>query len=143
MRYLAIHLLGGVLLFAGVAGHVAATGSTEFARMTLESPAHWLILAGFLVNAGAPPLSKPLRAYATARRRAPLDYALGGGEDFELLITLPPRFLSRAQRLAAKDVPLTVIGRITPARRGLVVIDAAGRRHPLPRVGYEHFRSGG
>jgi len=57
MRYLMIHLLGGVLLFAGIAGHVAATGSTEFARLSLESPAHWLILAGFLVNAGAPPLS--------------------------------------------------------------------------------------
>ncbi|MGD9952301.1 MAG: Na(+)/H(+) antiporter subunit D [Burkholderiales bacterium] len=57
MRYLAIHLLGGVLLFAGIAGHVAATGSTEFTRFALDTPAHWLILAGFLVNAGAPPLS--------------------------------------------------------------------------------------
>lgn len=57
MRYLAIHLLGGVLLFAGIAGHVAASGSTVFERMALDSPAHWLILAGFLVNAGAPPLS--------------------------------------------------------------------------------------
>jgi multicomponent Na+:H+ antiporter subunit D len=57
LRYLAIHLLGGVLLFAGIAGHVAATGSAEFTRMALDSPAHWLILAGFLVNAGAPPLS--------------------------------------------------------------------------------------
>ncbi|MGH8709347.1 MAG: proton-conducting transporter membrane subunit, partial [Burkholderiales bacterium] len=36
---------------------VAATGSTGFERMALDSPAHWLILAGFLVNAGAPPLS--------------------------------------------------------------------------------------
>ncbi len=57
LRYLAIHLLGGVLLFAGVAGHVVATGSTGFERMALDSPAHWLILAGFLINAGAPPLS--------------------------------------------------------------------------------------
>jgi multicomponent Na+:H+ antiporter subunit D len=57
MRYLMIHLLGGVALMAGVAGHVAATGSTAFAPMALDSPAHWLILAGFLVNAGAPPLS--------------------------------------------------------------------------------------
>ena len=56
-RYLAIHLLGGVLLVAGIAGHIVATGSTAFERMTLDSPAHWLILAGFLVNAGAPPLS--------------------------------------------------------------------------------------
>jgi len=56
-RYLMIHLLGGVVLMAGIAGHVAATGSTEFVRMAPDSPAHWLILAGFLVNAGAPPLS--------------------------------------------------------------------------------------
>jgi len=57
LRYMAIHLLGGVLLFAGIAGHVAATGSTGFERMALDSPAQWLILAGFLINAGAPPLS--------------------------------------------------------------------------------------
>ncbi len=57
MRYLMIHLAGGVLLFAGIAGHVAQTGDVTFARMTPDSVAHWLILAGFLVNAGAPPLS--------------------------------------------------------------------------------------
>lgn len=56
-RYLAVHLLGGVLLLAGIAGHVSDTGSAAFVRMALDSPAHWLILAGFLVNAGAPPLS--------------------------------------------------------------------------------------
>ncbi|MCZ7563498.1 MAG: Na(+)/H(+) antiporter subunit D [Burkholderiales bacterium] len=56
-RYLMVHLFGGVVLMAGIAGHVAATGSTEFDRMALDSPTHWLILAGFLVNAGAPPLS--------------------------------------------------------------------------------------
>ena len=57
MRYMAVHLLGGVLLLAGIAGHVSDTGSTVFTRLALDSPAHWLILAGFLVNAGAPPLS--------------------------------------------------------------------------------------
>jgi multicomponent Na+:H+ antiporter subunit D len=57
MRYLMIHLAGGVLLFAGVAGHVAQTGDVTFAHMSPDSVAHWLILAGFLVNAGAPPLS--------------------------------------------------------------------------------------
>ena len=56
-RYLMIHLLGGVVLFAGISGHVAQSGSVAFTRMTLDSPAQWLILIGFLVNAGAPPLS--------------------------------------------------------------------------------------
>ena len=56
-RYLMIHLLGGVVLFAGVTGHIVNTGDVTFTRMVLDSPAHWLILIGFLVNAGAPPLS--------------------------------------------------------------------------------------
>jgi multicomponent Na+:H+ antiporter subunit D len=56
-RYLMIHLLGGVVLFAGVTGHIVGTGSVAFTRMAPDSVAHWLILAGFLVNAGAPPLS--------------------------------------------------------------------------------------
>jgi len=57
LRYLMIHLLGGMILFAGITGHIAQTGSVEFTRIVLDSPAQWLILIGFLVNAAAPPLS--------------------------------------------------------------------------------------
>ena len=57
LRYAAIHLLGGVLLMAGIAGEIAATGSHVFNKMALDSLPRWLILAGFLINAGAPPLS--------------------------------------------------------------------------------------
>lgn len=56
-RYLMIHLLGGVVLFAGVTGHIVNTGDVTFTRMMLDSPAHWLILIGFLINVAAPPLS--------------------------------------------------------------------------------------
>ena len=56
-RYVMIHLLGGVVLFAGVTGHLLETGDAAFARMAPDSVAHWLILIGFLINAGAPPLS--------------------------------------------------------------------------------------
>ena len=57
MRYAAIHLLGGVLLMAGVAGEIAAAGSPAFGKLALDSPARWLIFVGFLINAGAWPLS--------------------------------------------------------------------------------------
>jgi multicomponent Na+:H+ antiporter subunit D len=57
LRYLMVHLAGGMLLMAGITWHVAVTGSTAFTAMALDSPAHALILAGFLVNAAAPPLS--------------------------------------------------------------------------------------
>ena len=39
-RYLMVHLLGGVLLMAGIAGHVVATGSVEFVRISLDTPWH-------------------------------------------------------------------------------------------------------
>ena len=56
-RYVMVHLIGGVVLMAGIAAHVAATGSVALSVMAPESAAQWLILAGILVNAGAPPLS--------------------------------------------------------------------------------------
>jgi multicomponent Na+:H+ antiporter subunit D len=57
MRYLMVHLFGGMLLFIGVAGQVLQTGSTEFGAMGLATVPQAFILAAFLVNAGAWPLS--------------------------------------------------------------------------------------
>jgi multicomponent Na+:H+ antiporter subunit D len=57
LRYAAIHFLGGVLLMAGIAGELAINGSTDFAAMDLSNAARWMIFAGFLINAGAPPFS--------------------------------------------------------------------------------------
>lgn len=57
LRYLQVHLLGGVVLMAGIAGHVQATGSIDLMVMTPDSLADWLILAGFLINAAAWPVS--------------------------------------------------------------------------------------
>ena len=56
-RYLIVHLLGGVLLLAGITGQVQHTGNLAFSAMQADSWSAWLILAGFLLNAGAPPLS--------------------------------------------------------------------------------------
>lgn len=57
LRYLMIHLLGGMVLMIGILVHVTQTGSVAFTAMRPDSIATWLILIGFLVNAGAPPLS--------------------------------------------------------------------------------------
>lgn len=57
LRYLLIHLAGGVILLAGIAG-VAITGSSlTIGMLPTAGVARWLILAGFLINAGAPPFS--------------------------------------------------------------------------------------
>ena len=57
MRYLYIHLLGGVVLMIGIIAYLRATGEVSFDALTHDGIGRWLILAGFLLNAGAPPLS--------------------------------------------------------------------------------------
>jgi len=57
MRYAAMHLFGGVVLMVGVIGYVQTTGSVDFVLMTPHDFATWMILIGFLINAGAPPFS--------------------------------------------------------------------------------------
>ncbi len=49
MRYLMVHLLGGVLLMAGILAHLLETGSIAFTQMTPGSIGTWLILIGFLL----------------------------------------------------------------------------------------------
>ncbi|MBW7849228.1 MAG: Na(+)/H(+) antiporter subunit D [Rhodospirillales bacterium] len=57
LRYVMMHLAGGVILMVGIVAHVNATGDVSFHAMRPESLGTWLILLGFLINAGAPPVS--------------------------------------------------------------------------------------
>jgi thiamine-monophosphate kinase len=67
-----------------------------------------------------------------------LEHALGDGEDFELILAVPPR--SAEQMLADQPldgVTLTDIGEVV-AQRGLQARDAAGKIEPLEARGYLH-----
>jgi multicomponent Na+:H+ antiporter subunit D len=59
LRYALVHLFGGVCLLAGLALLAARTGSTAFTAALLAGggPGALLVLAGFLINASAFPLS--------------------------------------------------------------------------------------
>jgi thiamine-monophosphate kinase len=97
---------------------------------------------GAEVDASALPLSPALRAYARAFDCDPVALALQGGEDYELLFTVPAskqRALHRvAQRTGRR---LTCIGVIRPLAFGLRVRDVTGRLRRLPVTSYVHFRS--
>lgn len=67
---------------------------------------------------------------------ASLDGALDGGDDFELLFTVPAAKSKKVPRQIG-GVPLTRIGEIT--RRQRVCIVSAGVERPLPPRGYQHF----
>ena len=57
LRYLLVHLFGGVVLMAGIVWHTLLVGSIAFTHLGVNSTAGVLILIGFLINAGAPPFS--------------------------------------------------------------------------------------
>ncbi len=57
MRYVLMHLFGGMLLMIGIIAFYNETGSLLFSAMQPDSFATWFILAGFLLNVGAPPFS--------------------------------------------------------------------------------------
>jgi len=57
IRYGIIHLLGGVILKAGIEGVYVNTGSLEIQPMLATGFDTWMILLGVLINAAAPPIS--------------------------------------------------------------------------------------
>lgn len=73
------------------------------------------------------------------RGNAPLDLAVHGGEDYELLFTVPR---SKAGRLPARSrgVPLTIIGEIT-RKKGVIIIHRGKGPSPLISQGWDPFRS--
>ncbi len=57
LRYFLAHMFGGGLLMAGILAFILDSGSVEFSAMQPNTLGTVLILAGFLVNAAAPPMS--------------------------------------------------------------------------------------
>ena len=88
------------------------------------------------------PITPACRAYALGLKQDPAMLALAGGEDYELLFTVPSRRSARFERATrAHRIRVTRVGRMLPRGRGLHMIMPSGRRQPLPLVSYEHFRS--
>lgn len=81
-----------------------------------------------------------VRVPAPLRSRGldPLQLALHGGEDYELLFTVPRRLANRVPA-SFRGVPLTCIGEVTHGRK-ILLADADGRTTPLAPQGWDHFR---
>ena len=94
--------------------------------------------AGAEILADGIPLSAALRTLSGKLARPALQYALSGGEDYELLFTVPP---ARAKKLRSLKLPLTEIGSITSGKT-ISLVDTRGRKQPLLPTGYEHFPRG-
>ncbi|MBI4001681.1 MAG: thiamine-phosphate kinase [Nitrospira defluvii] len=86
------------------------------------------------------PLSPACRAYATTHHLDARQLALQGGEDYELLFTVPLSQQPRFERLATTTTfRFTCIGAITPKRFGLRLRTETGMTRAMPVTSYEHF----
>ena len=81
------------------------------------------------------PISQQTRAAATRLEHDALDWALSGGEDFQLLFSATQDSL---QQLIAAGADVTRVGTILPPDQGIWLVDEAGQRGELPR-GFDHF----
>jgi len=89
---------------------------------------------GAEIELGRLPLSPGMRTFGGKKA---LNYALHGGEDFELLFTAALGKQEVLRRLD-KRFKITRIGRIT-SRKGIYALDRFGREKRLEIKGYQHF----
>jgi thiamine-monophosphate kinase len=94
---------------------------------------------GAVVRADAVPISDDARRLADqlADGSTPLEHALSDGEDFELVLAMPPHEAQRAIAEQPVGVPLCDIGEFID-KPGLWIEDAEGVRRPLSPKGWEH-----
>ncbi len=87
------------------------------------------------------PISPSLRRYARAKKSDPLNPALYGGEDYELLFCLPQKKISKFEKLCQRGViQATHIGCIIDKGQGLVLREKEGGLRKLKPGGYDHFK---
>lgn len=97
---------------------------------------------GAVVEAASLPISQETRTLAAAQGADPLDWAVKGGEDFELLFTCDPDQVKLLIELVADSSPglgLTSVGRVGEGR-GVVLNLPDGSARDITLRGYDHFR---
>ena len=87
------------------------------------------------------PLSSEFKQADTPLHCNKIEYALTGGEDYELIFTCPPPKESLLSQAASRaEFTITKIGTITDSQE-LVLLDHNEEPYPLGRLGYDHFLS--
>lgn len=98
--------------------------------------------AGAVLWADRLPISDAVIEIARLLQRPALSYALCGGEDYELLFTVPPDLADKAKQMIEQETGtlVSIIGEITDEAKGIHLIDAHGQTIPVPESGFDHFR---
>lgn len=90
---------------------------------------------GARIDAASIPIHDDVNAAARILDKNPLEFALSGGEDFELLFSIAPENLSQ---LKSTGLNCRQVGQMVDKSEGISLIHADGSSTPLP-AGYDHF----
>ncbi|HSW57350.1 MAG TPA: thiamine-phosphate kinase [Dehalococcoidales bacterium] len=84
-----------------------------------------------------------LPVHSVVKRRFPekyIDFALSGGEDYQLLFTATPDIMRDLEKTCS--CPLTVIGEVVSRREPVIqILDESGREYRVSRTGWDHFKN--
>lgn len=97
---------------------------------------------GAILTANSFPIETEAIEVAMRSSGQALDYALYGGEDFELLFAVPPGYAEDLVRKFKQsfDLPCTRIGEVRRASAGVELEMASGQRVAIESKGFDHFK---
>lgn len=81
------------------------------------------------------PISAEAAKLGAYLAKDPVDWALTGGEDYELIGTISEENFRKLD----PSLPISVIGQVVKAGRGCVYLSDRGKRQKLAAKGYDHF----
>lgn len=99
---------------------------------------------GALLSGNLIPVSAAARLEAAQAGKLPLDLAMHGGEDFELLFTIRAELAPEIEKMSGSElvggVRLTRIGNMATPETG-IRMDCGNGPEPVPAKGFDHFSS--
>jgi thiamine-monophosphate kinase len=102
---------------------------------------------GARILAAGLPISQACRCAARAAGADAVSWALSGGEDYELVLTVPPDGVSELKLLLEKETGtgLSLVGEILEDPSRLEIAFSDGSSHPFPAfgAGWDHFKKPG
>jgi thiamine-monophosphate kinase len=85
------------------------------------------------------PISSECKKISKFYKKDPLEFALYGGEDYELLFTIPHKNMNILQELATENnLEISIIGEITE-NEDIKIIDSKGKEKLILDKSYNHF----
>ncbi len=114
-----------------------AAAAMDISDGLVQDLGHLCRLGGVAAEIDSPlvPLSQPARALGPSC----LSRCLTGGDDYELLLAVPPDREDRLAAAARFGILLTRIGRFVPGPPEVRVLGPDGKPMPFARAGWSHF----